>query len=147
MRIRTRTSTTMAKKAAKKPAKKKAPRDGNDPNALGLEGRGVEVPRIASLTKKINEYLETKDQRCKLTPIEVKQKQAVIQEMEKHADTLRNPNSGNLEYAIDDKHTVVIEPAKVTIKVKDATPKKKKAAKDDQTDLEPEQQEAMDQQD
>lgn len=138
-----------SKKAAKKPAArkgKKLPPNGNDPNALGLTGPGVEVKRIGSLTKKINDYLEIKDARCALTPKEVAAKKDVIAEMEKHADELRDSQTGNLMYQIDDKHYVVIEPAKVTIKLKDNKPaKKKKGKEDDQTNLEPEQQLARDQ--
>lgn len=142
---------TMAKKASKKAAKKtgkKLPVDGNDPNALGLEGPGAEVPRIAEITRAINEYKEIKDARVALTPKEVQGKQKVIQLMEKHADKLRNPQTGNLTYPLDEKTYVEIEPAKVTIKFHAQKPKKKaKGTKDDQTDLEPEQQEALDQQD
>lgn len=141
-----------AKKKAAKPAAskkgKKLPPDGSDPNALGLEGAGVEVVRIGPLTTKINEYLEIKDQRCALTPKEVKAKQEVVKLMEKHADKLRDPNTGNLTYQIDDKHYVVIEPAKVTIKLKDnKPPKKKPASVKSELEKEPEQQMAEDQQD
>lgn len=139
------TTKPMAKKASKKPAKKK-PVDGNDPNALGLEGAGVAVVRIASITRAINEYEEIKNERCALTPKEVKGKQKVIELMTAHEDKLRNPSTGNLEYHLDDNRYVIIEPAKVKIKFKDEKPeKKKKGAKDE--DLEPEQQEALDQQD
>lgn len=133
----------MAKKAAAKKAKK--PVDGLDPNALGLEGPGVAVVRIASITKAINEYEDIKTQRCALTPQEVKTKQKVIELMEKNAEKLRNPNTGNLEYHLEDNRYVIIEPAKVTIKFKDEKPEKKKKGKSE--DLEPEQQLAQDQQD
>jgi hypothetical protein len=132
----------MAKKAA---AKKKAPKDGSDPNALGLEGPGVSVVRIASITKAINEYEEIKTQRCALTPQEVKTKQKVIELMEKNADKLRNPNTGCLEYHLDDNRYVVIEPAKVKIKFKDEKPAKTRKGKTE--DLEPEQQQAQDEAD
>lgn len=137
----------MAKKAAKKSTKK--PVDGNDPNALGLSGPGVEVKRIASITKAINAYEEIKNQRCLLTPQEVKTKQKVIELMEQHADDLRNPTTGNLEYHLDDNRYVVIEPAKVKIKFKDEKPTKKKKGKTstDGGDIEPEAQEALDNQD
>lgn len=134
----------MAKKAAAKKTKKPAV-DGNDPNALGLKGTGVEVVRIAAITKAINEYEDIKTQRCALTPQEVKTKQAVIEAMKKHEDKLRNPATGNLEYHLDDNRYVIIEPAKVTIKFKDEKPEKKKKGKSE--DLEPEQQLAQDQQD
>lgn len=130
------------KKAAAKKSKK--PVDGNDPNALGLKGTGVEVVRIAVITKAINAYEEIKNQRCLLTPQEVKTKQAVIEAMKKHEDKLRNPATGNLEYHLDDNRYVIIEPAKVTIKFKDEKPEKKKKGA---VDLEPEQQLAQDQQD
>jgi hypothetical protein len=133
----------MAKKAAKK-AKK--PVNGMDPNALGLKGTGVEVIRIAAITKAINAYEEIKNQRCLLTPQEVKTKQAVIEAMKKHEDKLRNPSTGNLEYHLDDNRYVIIEPAKVTIKFKDEKPEKKKG-KGKSEDLEPEAQLAQDQQD
>lgn len=131
----------MAKKASKK-----KPADGLDPNALGLKGTGVEVVRIAVITKAINEYEDIKTQRCALTPQEVKTKQKVIELMEKNAEKLRNPNTGNLEYHLEDNRYVIIEPAKVTIKFKDEKPEKKKR-KGKEENLEPEQQHALDQQD
>lgn len=130
----------MAKKAAAKKAKK--PVDGNDPNALGLEGPGVAVVRIASVTKKINLYEGIKNERCALTPKEVAAKQDVITEMEKHADKLRDPNTGRLVYHLEDNRYVEIEPAKVKIRFKDEKPTKKKAK-----DTEPEDQLAEDQAD
>lgn len=154
MNLKLRTTKAMPKKAAKKKAPKpaarkkgkKLPPDGSDPNALGFTGPGVEVKRIGSLTKKINDYLAIKDARCALTPKEVAAKKDVIVEMEKHADELRDPQSGNLMYQIDDKHYVVIEPAKVTIKLKDnkRAKKKKEATAEEQTAKEPEQQLAED---
>jgi hypothetical protein len=127
----------MAKKAAKKKTK-----DGLDPNALGLTGKGVEVVRIASVTKKINLYEGIKNERCALTPKEVAAKQDVIAEMEKHADKLRDPNTGRLVYHLEDNRYVEIEPAKVKIKFRDEKPAKKKKG-----DIEPEDQLAEDQQD
>ncbi len=129
--LKHRTHKAMPKKAAKKtkPAarkKGKTIRDGNDPNALGLEGIGVEVKRIPVITKAINEYLEIKDARCLLTPKEVKAKDKVVTLMKEHEEELRNPQTGNLVYPLDDQRYIEIEPAKVTIKVRDQKPAKAK---------------------
>lgn len=128
MRIRTRTSTTMAKKAAKKPATKKAEKKRTQAE-LGLSGPGVEVKRIPAITKAVNEYLEIKDARCLLTPKEVKSKEKVVTLMKEHEDELRNPQTGNLQYPLDDERYIEIEPAKVTIKVRDSKPAKKTKTK------------------
>jgi hypothetical protein len=130
---------------AKKQSKKKAV-NGLDPNALGLKGKGVEVLRIASITKAINIYEDIKNQRCLLTPQEVKAKTKVIELMEQNEEKLRNPQTGNLEYHLDDNRYVVIEPAKVKIRFKDEKPEKKKG-KGKSEDLEPEAQLAQDQED
>lgn len=132
---------------AKKAASKKKPKDGSDMNALGLKGPGVEVPRISALTKAINEYEVIKDQRCALTTKEVPAKQKVITLMDAHADKLRNPKTGTLMYPLDDKRFVEIEPAKVKIKFHSEKPQKPKKQKADSGELEPEQQQARDQQD
>lgn len=141
--MKIRPTKTMAKKAATKKKSKKEPIDGSHPNALGLTGTGVEVVRIASLTRKINVYEAIKNERCALTPKEVASKQDVILEMEKHADKLRDPNTGRLVYHLDDARYVEIEPAKVKIKFRDEKPVKRKKGED----LEPEDQQAEDQQD
>jgi hypothetical protein len=104
------------------------------------------VVRIAAITKAINEYEDIKTQRCALTPQEVKTKQKVIELMEKNEDKLRNPQTGNLEYHLDDNRYVVIEPAKVKIRFRDEKPEKKKG-KGKSEDLEPEAQLAQDLQD
>jgi hypothetical protein len=123
-KLKLRTRKSMAKKAAKKASKKKQPRDGNDPNALGLEGPGVSVKRIPAITKAVNEYLEIKDARCLLTPKEVKAKEKVVTLMKSHENDLRDPRTGNLVYPLDDDRYIEIEPAKVTIKVREQKPAK-----------------------
>lgn len=135
----------MAKKAAKKRTKK--PVDGNDLNALGLEGPGVAVIRIAAVTRAINEYEVIKNERCLLTPKEVKAKTRVIEVMTEHEEELRNPQTGNLVYHLEDGRFVEIEPARVKIKFRDEPKPKKKKGSDDDGDMEPEEQEALDQQD
>lgn len=116
----------MAKKAKAKPAKKgsKKPRDGSHPNALGLEGAGVEVVVIEEITNAINDYEKIMRARVSLTAKETPAKQSVVDLMSAHADQLRNPKNGLLQYHIDDKRYVEIEPAKVKIKFKEDKPKK-----------------------
>lgn len=118
----------MAKKTAAKKAAKQARKNAKKPKQeeLGLTGPGVEVPRIPAITKAVNEYLEIKDARCLLTPKEVKAKEKVVGLMKEHEDELRNPQTGNLQYPLDDERYIEIEPAKVTIKVRDSKPTKAK---------------------
>ena len=115
----------MTKKAAKKA---KQQRNGDDPNALGLEGAGVEIVRIEEVTEAIEAYEKIKNARCKLTPKEVEAKTKVVALMEQHEEQLRNKTTGNLEYHLDDNRYVVIEPAKVKIKFRDEKPEKAKKA-------------------
>lgn len=143
--------TNMAKKATKKAAKaasKKStmkPRCGSHPNALGLEGRGVEVPVIEEINDAVHDYELIMRQRVKLTAKEVPAKQLVVSLMEKHEDVLRNPSTGTLQYHLDDKRYIEIMPAKVQIKFKEDKPKKAKRNKvEDTNDLEPEEQAARD---
>lgn len=110
--------------AGKKAPKKKAPRDGSSPNALGLEGPGVEVIEIPEVSAAIAKYKRIMTARVKLTAEEVPAKEAVVSEMSKHADKLRDPKTGTLKYHIDDKHYVEITPSKVQIKFREDKPKK-----------------------
>lgn len=147
--MKIKTKPNMAKKPAKKAPKKgkKAPRDGNHPNALGLKGPGVEIMSIPELDEALKEYEKIMRARVALTAKEVPAKQGVVALMEKNAEKLRNPKTGNLTYHIDDKRYVEIEPAKVKIKFKADKPARKPKGSgkvEDTSKLEPEQQAAID---
>lgn len=126
-----KTKAAMPKKGKAKPAKKgsKKPRDGSHPNALGLEGPGVEVVHIPEISEAIEGYEKIMRARVSLTAKETPAKQSVVDLMSAHADKLRNPKNGLLQYHVDDKRYVEITPAKVQIKFKEDKPKKAKKAK------------------
>jgi hypothetical protein len=81
-----------------------------------LTGPGVAPVRIKELDKLAEEYIEARDERLKLTPIEVAAKTKLIGALHEYANKIRLPD-GSLEYRYDEV-VIMLTPGKETLKVK-----------------------------
>jgi hypothetical protein len=83
-----------------------------------MEGPGIAPVKIRAIDKLADEYIEARDQRMQMTPLEVAAKTKLIDALRANVDKIGTDPEGTIIYRYD---TIVItlEPGKAKLKVKD----------------------------
>ena len=91
----------------------------SDEVELGLTGKGVAPAKIEELDKLIEEYIDWRDRRTKLTTRENEAKENLIEAMHNHAEELAN-RDGDLIYRYNETVvSLVAGPEKFKIETKE----------------------------